>query len=88
MRDDFPEVLGTLTLLIPQMEGQPFEIEIHGPGEYEWYQYVVEKLKKELLVTLYGIGSIEPHYHNYVALDPSKPDNDGIPQLDNYDSLQ
>lgn len=80
-RNDFPENLGALMLLIPQIVGNEYQIEVHGPGKYEWYHYEVQPLMKKFQVRLSGIGVIESRYENRVELVPYIKDEDGIPQL-------
>ena len=41
-RGDFPEILGTFGILIPQTDEQPFQIQLYGPGAYFWYSYEEE----------------------------------------------
>lgn len=80
-RADFPELLGTLGILIPQTDNQPYQIQLYGPGDDFWYSYEVQPLKKELEVRFEGFGIIEPRYENQVYLDPNILDEYGVPAI-------
>lgn len=80
-RLDFPEVLGTLNILIPQTEERPYQIQMYGPGQYYWYHYKTEPLQQEWGVDLQASGKVESRYENYVSLDPERRDEYGMPEL-------
>ncbi|MFC4768657.1 GMC oxidoreductase [Effusibacillus consociatus] len=81
-RQEFPEVLGTLKILIPQTEARPFQIEIHGPGTFDWYQPFEQKpLREQWEIILYGFGKVEPRFENRVYLDPRRRDEYGVPEI-------
>jgi choline dehydrogenase-like flavoprotein len=81
-REDFPEVLGTLGILIPGTEKRPYQIQIIGPEGYFWYQNVQEKpLESNLEIHLHASGEIEEQFHNRVSLNPFKRDEYGVPEI-------
>ncbi|MDQ8733525.1 GMC oxidoreductase [Paenibacillus sp. LHD-38] len=81
IRDEFPEVLGPLSILVPGTEHRPYQIQIRGPGDYIWVQYQEQPLKKEWEVNFYASGRVESRYENKVFLDPVKRDSYGMPEL-------
>ncbi|NOU88393.1 LysM peptidoglycan-binding domain-containing protein [Paenibacillus sp. LMG 31460] len=83
-RDDFPEILGTLGILIPRTVDRPYQIQIHGPGknsEYYWYAYNEKPLRKEWEIDFIGSGMVESRYENKIVLDPLMRDEYGVPEL-------
>ncbi|MGM0883918.1 MAG: GMC oxidoreductase [Bacillota bacterium] len=80
-RADFPELLGTLGILIPQTDEQPLQIQLYGPGDYFWYSYEEEPLHKELGVRFEGFGIVESRYENQVYLDPNRRNEYGVPEI-------
>lgn len=80
-RLEFPEVLGTLNILIPQTEERPYQIQMYGPGQYYWYHYKTEPLQQEWGVDLQASGKVESRYENYVSLDPVRKDEYGMSEL-------
>jgi choline dehydrogenase-like flavoprotein len=80
-RADFPEILGTLGILIPQTDNQPYQIQLYGPGDDFWYSYEVLPLKSELGVRFEGFGIVESRYENQVYLDPNILDEYGVPVI-------
>jgi len=81
-RADFPEILGTLGILIPQTEEQPFQIQLYGPGDDFWYSYEEPPLQKELEVRFEGFGIVESRYENQVYLNPQSRDEYGVPKIE------
>ncbi|MBW5446072.1 GMC family oxidoreductase [Cohnella sp. CFH 77786] len=81
-REDFPEQLGTLGILIPQTsERQPYQIQLYGPGGYFWYKYEDEPLRNEFTVRFEGFGVVESRFDNQVYLDPARVDEYGVPDI-------
>ncbi len=80
-RENFPELMGTLGVLIPQTESQPFQIQLYGPGEYFWYSYERQPIRKEVGVRFEGFGIVESRYRNRVYLDPSRLNKYGVPEI-------
>ncbi|GGE15656.1 hypothetical protein GCM10011571_16620 [Marinithermofilum abyssi] len=81
-RSSFPEVLGTLGILIPQTNERPYQIQFYGPLEYFYYQASTKILQNELFVRILGFGVIESNDENRISLDPSRLDEFGVPRLD------
>ncbi len=74
-RKDFPEVLGPLSLMIPQIKDRPYQIQMGGPGNYLWYQrHEQEPMQDELPIGISVFGKIESRYENRVYLDPDRRD--------------
>lgn len=80
-RGEFPEVLSTLSILVPELEEKPVQVEIGGPGNYYFYKYEQEPLLKELQVYFYATGKTESLFENYLALDPHRKDAYGVPKI-------
>lgn len=80
-RGDFPEVLGTLSILVPETDNKPFQIEIERSDRYYIYKYEEEPLLKELDIRIFGAGKIESRFENYVDLDPNRKDEYGVPKI-------
>ncbi|MDQ0903583.1 MULTISPECIES: GMC oxidoreductase [unclassified Paenibacillus] len=80
-RADFSELLGTLGILIPQTNDQPFQIQLYGPGDNFWYSYEEPPLQKELEVRFEGFGIVESRFENQVYLNPNIRDEYGVPKI-------
>ncbi|QYR24150.1 GMC family oxidoreductase [Paenibacillus sp. sptzw28] len=80
-RGDFPEELGTLGILIPQTDEQPFQIQLYGPGDYFWYSYEEKPVNMELRVRFEGFGIVESRFENQVYLNPNCRDEYGVPEI-------
>ena len=80
-RADFSELLGTLGILIPQTDTQPFQIQLYGPGADFWYSYEEKPVQKELGVRFEGFGIVESRYENQVYLNPNSRDEYGVPKI-------
>ncbi|WP_332631945.1 GMC oxidoreductase [Halalkalibacter flavus] len=85
-RQEFPEVLGTLSIFIPQTTNRLYQIQMGGPGGadqwYLWYpQYEEKPLLDELLIGISAFGRVESRFENYVTLDPHERDQYGVPKL-------
>ncbi|WP_056040351.1 GMC family oxidoreductase N-terminal domain-containing protein [Paenibacillus sp. Leaf72] len=69
-RKEFPDVLGTLGILIPSSPERPYQVQLHGPDAYFWYQPYQEKpLSEELEINFLCNGSVEPRFENKITLD-------------------
>ncbi len=80
-REDFPEPLGTLGILIPQTKEKPYQIQLYGPGDYFWYSYEEKPFRKEWEVRYEGFGIVESRYENQVYLDPNRRNEYGVPEI-------
>lgn len=81
-RKEFPEVLGTLSMMIPQTQQRPYQIQMGGPEGYLWYQRYEEKpLLDELHIGISAFGKVESRFENQVTLDPLKRDDYGAPEI-------
>lgn len=80
-RTDFPELLGTLGILIPQTNEQPFQIQLYGPGDFFWYSYEEQPLRKKWEVRFEGFGIVESRFENQVYLDPNRRNEYGVPEI-------
>ncbi|WP_425414593.1 GMC oxidoreductase [Paenibacillus harenae] len=85
---DFPIPWGPLNIMIPQKPETPYSVLMTGPEAFYWYPVAVERpLTGTTTVNFYGYGKVEPQYENYVALDPYKKDEYGIPEIQVHFSL-
>lgn len=80
-RAKFPELLGTLGILIPGKEERPYQMQIIGPGNYQWYLLEEQPLKDKWPVYFHASGKVESRYENRVELDLANRDPYGIPEL-------
>ncbi|WP_313999440.1 GMC family oxidoreductase [uncultured Paenibacillus sp.] len=82
-REQFPEVLGALGILIPGREDRPYQVMIGGPPEeYNAYQqYLVKPLQERLRVVAGAFGVVESRFENRVELDPLERDEYGVPVI-------
>jgi choline dehydrogenase-like flavoprotein len=76
-----PEKQGTLSILVPRTETRPYQIQMYGPGAYFAYHNAVKPLREEWTVNFQVSGAVESRYDNYVALDPLRRDEYGMPEL-------
>ncbi|MFC5649462.1 GMC oxidoreductase [Paenibacillus solisilvae] len=81
IRDEFPEVLGPLQILIPGTGQRPYQIQINGPGSYGWAQYQVQPLRKEWNFLLAASGKVESRFENRITLNPLRRDEYGMPEI-------
>jgi choline dehydrogenase-like flavoprotein len=79
----FPEVLGSLGILMPQTNNHPYQIQIGGaPGGYFWYHYEEKPIKKVWDIGFFGaFGKVESRYENKIRLDPINRDEYGVPEI-------
>ncbi|XEC92966.1 GMC oxidoreductase [Paenibacillus tarimensis] len=80
-REEFPGILGTLGILIPQNNERPYQIQLYGPGDYFWYSYEELPFGLELSVRFEGFGIVESRYENQVYVDPNIRDEYGVPKI-------
>ncbi|CAM4200865.1 GMC oxidoreductase [Paenibacillus alkaliterrae] len=79
---DFPEVLGTLDILIPYTEDLPYQLQLGGPEGYQVYHYKEKPRKDEWDIGFYGaFGKVESRFENRVSLDPVRRDEYGVPPI-------
>ena len=74
-RNDFPEILGAIGMMIPQSVERPYQFEIIGPqgrAYYRYPRYEVQPLFEDVSFDILGFGVVEPRYENCVSLDPSR----------------
>lgn len=77
-RDQFPELMGNLGILVPYSNLRPYQIQI---GSNFWSQYEEKPISDKLVVDLLGFGKVEPRYENKVSLDPGRRDDYGVPLI-------
>jgi gluconate 5-dehydrogenase len=82
-RDQFREVSGVASLMIPNPDNSRLLIAGIGPDpeEYYWYAYKAKPYMDELKLRLYCSGTMEPQVDNYVYLVPGTEDEYGVPRL-------
>jgi len=80
-REQFPEVLGALGILIPAREDRPYLVGIGGPALYAYQQYEIRPLKERLDIYPFANGPVEARYDNRVELDPLIRDEYGVPLI-------
>lgn len=83
-REEFPENLGTLGLLIPRKEDRPYQIQMQGPGrgrEYFTYHYEEKPLRRQWAIDLEASGPVEARFDNKVSINPYKRDEYGVPEI-------
>lgn len=78
---DFPEIFGTLAIVVPQSAERPYQIQLKGPENYYWYHNEVKPFKEEWNIIFQGFGSVEPRFENQVYLVPNERDQYGIPKI-------
>lgn len=81
-RRNFPEVLGTLGILIPKSHERPYQIQMHGPRYYFWYHNQEKPLRDEWKIELLGSGEVETRFENYLTLNYARTDEFGVPFID------
>ncbi|HUC94200.1 MAG TPA: GMC oxidoreductase [Paenibacillus sp.] len=78
----FPEVLGTLGILIPQTEQRPYQLQFGGPAGYYFYHNEEKPAREEWDIGFYGaFGTVESRFENRLDLDPWRRDEYGVPEL-------
>ncbi|GIM28220.1 GMC family oxidoreductase [Clostridium polyendosporum] len=77
---NFSDLIGPISLLVPQAFKRPYQIQLKGPNGYYWYHYK-RPSGEQWEFTLQGFGSVEPRYENRIFLDPTKLDEYGVPEI-------
>lgn len=78
----FPEPLGALGIVVPELENRPYRLQLQGPEKYFDYNYDIKPIKDEWKISFYGAsGVVESRYENRVYVDPGKVDAYGMPEL-------
>ncbi|KRE45402.1 hypothetical protein ASG81_13275 [Paenibacillus sp. Soil522] len=82
-RDQFGEVSGIISLMIPNPDNQRLLITGIGidPEDYYWYAFRNKPFLDELKFRFFGPGTMEARYENHVYLNPAKRDDFGMPKL-------
>ncbi|MFP3123762.1 GMC family oxidoreductase [Ectobacillus funiculus] len=80
-RNEFPEVLGPLRILVPGKEDRPYQIQARGPGNFSWVQHLKQPLQEEWDISFFASGEVETRFDNQVTLDPIKRDEYGVPEI-------
>lgn len=79
---DFSEPLGALGIVVPELEGRPYRLQLQGPEQYFDYHYDKKPFKDEWNISFYGAsGKVEARYENRVFIDPGRRDEYGMPEL-------
>ena len=78
-RKEFPEMLGTVRILVPGTGRRPYQIQIDS--YYNFTQYFVVPLQEQLAINYLASGVVESRYDNKVTLDPYRKDAYGVPEL-------
>ncbi|WP_240468732.1 GMC oxidoreductase [Gracilibacillus sp. YIM 98692] len=82
-REEFPELLGTLGILVPGQKDRPYQIQIIGPEGYFWYPNEEQKpLQEDMDIYFHASGEVESYYENQIIIDPNEKDHLGIPKVD------
>lgn len=80
--EDFPEPLGTLGIVVPELENRPYRLQLQGPEQYFNYHYDKKPIKDEWKISFFGAsGKVESRYENRVYIDPKRVDEYGMPEL-------
>ncbi|MUT68606.1 GMC family oxidoreductase [Paenibacillus sp. NEAU-GSW1] len=79
---DFPEPLGVLGIVVPELPNRPYRLQLQGPGKFFNYHYDKKPIQDEWIISFYGAsGEVESRYENRVYIDPSRVDAYGMPEL-------
>jgi choline dehydrogenase-like flavoprotein len=76
----FPETLGVLALLVPRTAERDYQIQLNGPYFNYWYE--LKPMLEQAKVGYGASGAVESRYENYVALNPRRVDDYGVPELE------
>ncbi|CAN7402996.1 GMC oxidoreductase [Paenibacillus sp. LjRoot153] len=78
----FSEPLGVLGIIIPELMGQPYQLQLQGPEQFFNYQYEQKPIKDIWKISFFGAsGEVESRYENRVYVDPSSRDEYGVPEI-------
>lgn len=75
---DFPEIPGTTAVLIPSTAERDYQIQIG----YLHYLYEPRPVLKETVVWFGASGVVESRFENYVAPNPHRLDEYGVPKME------
>lgn len=79
-RREFPEVLGTSKIYVPDSEERRFHMLLLGPNYRQ--RFVDPSVADSLKFLFYTYGPVEPRFENRVFLNPTQLDAYGIPRID------
>ncbi|WP_028609855.1 GMC oxidoreductase [Paenibacillus harenae] len=80
--EGFPEPLGALGIIVPELQNRPYRLQLQGPEQYFNYHYDKKPIKDEWKISFFGAsGKVESRYENRVFVDPSRLDEYGMPEL-------
>ncbi|WP_341281842.1 GMC oxidoreductase [Paenibacillus sp. FSL H8-0537] len=78
----FSEPLGALGIIVPELEGRPYRLQLQGPEQYFNYHYDKKPFKDEWRISFFGVsGKVESRFENRVYIDPNRLDEFGMPEL-------
>ncbi|MEW9700208.1 GMC oxidoreductase [Paenibacillus sp. SI8] len=80
-RKDYPYVLGTIGILIPESKERPYQVQIEGPIDYRFYFDKQIPFKEQMELQIIGVGRVESRFENQITLDPHARDEYGMPQV-------
>ncbi|XEC92696.1 GMC oxidoreductase [Paenibacillus tarimensis] len=79
---NFPEPLGVLGIIVPELENRPYRLQLQGPEQFFNYHFDYKPVKDEWGISFFGAsGRVESRYENRVYVDPSRLDAYGMPEL-------
>lgn len=88
-KEKFPEIAGTLALLVPGTEFRPYQVQIQGfiNGGYPFYpsvyHYSIDKPVSDISdYVMWAFGKVESRFENKVGLSPSLRDEYGVPMIE------
>ncbi|WP_219638943.1 GMC oxidoreductase [Cohnella sp. CFH 77786] len=79
-RREFPEVLGTSKIYVPDSEERRFHMLLLGPSFR--HKFEEPAVADSLPFLFYSYGPVEPRFENRVFLQPSQLDAYGVPRID------
>ncbi|WP_261301663.1 GMC oxidoreductase [Paenibacillus andongensis] len=82
-REQFGEISGVISLMIPNQDNHKLLITGigTGPEDYYWYAYQQKPFIEEPKFRFFGPGKMEARYENHVYLNPEILDEYGMPKL-------
>jgi choline dehydrogenase-like flavoprotein len=78
----YPYVLGTIGILLPQIAGIPFQVQIEGPTRTQFYHNKEIPFRSEEEIYFNGVGVVQTRYENRITLNPYERDYFGIPKVE------
>ncbi len=79
---DIPYDLRTVSIMVAQTDGRPYQIEIHGPNDLSGNNYKSLRENGEMEIVLFCLGQVEARFENRVTLDRQKRDDYGMPEIE------